>query len=245
MPQSFLEVARELIDSPEAKAAYADDPDGFLAARGLEGLAPDELEAATGFVADALPAPVARQLGASFSSEPVPGGGRPPSSDALAQLASTTAVEEAVREAEPGTVDLAAVLDPGGELGVPDPVDVGAVVPRAAGSDGDAAGAGADVEGTARTDDGAPHAVDDSAAELEGDVDDDIGGIEDADIQDIEEEEGHERLETDELALDDPLPGADDLDPGLTDAIGTLPGDPLGPGGALGDPPDDPLGDLD
>lgn len=237
MTQSFLDVARELIDSPEAKAAYADDPDGFLVARGLEGLSPDELEAATGFVADALPAPQARQLGLSFSSEPNPGGGRPPSSDALAQLASTSAVEEAVREAEPGTVDLAAVLDPGGELGVPDPVDVGAVVPRAVASDADAAGAGEDVQGTARADEGA-----------RDDVDDDVPDREDADIeddiQDIEVEEGHERLDADELALDDPLPEADDLEPGLTDAIGTLPGAPLGPGGALGDPPDDPLDDL-
>ncbi|HEX6312684.1 MAG TPA: hypothetical protein VF152_13800 [Acidimicrobiia bacterium] len=111
MAQSFLEVARELIDSPEAKTRFASDPPGFLAARGFDGFSPEELEEAVGFVADAVPAPVARQL-----AEPAAPGAPEPA--ALARMASAGVAEEAVRDAEPGTIDLAAVVDPGGELEV-------------------------------------------------------------------------------------------------------------------------------
>ena len=130
MAQSFLEVARELIDSPAAKTDYAEDPDGFLTARGLEGFTAADLEGAVGFVAEAVPAPLARQLtAASPDAAPDPA--------ALAQLAAVTAVEEEVREAEPGTVELAAVIDPGGELGVPDSVDLTTLTPVPEGEEGE------------------------------------------------------------------------------------------------------------
>ncbi|MGH9032818.1 MAG: hypothetical protein ACRDY4_05440 [Acidimicrobiia bacterium] len=122
MAQPFLDVARELIDSPEAKADYAENPDGFLAARGLEGLSAADLEVAVGFVADAVPAPLARQLSpSSLPSAPEPA--------ALARLAATTEVEAEVREAEPGTLGLGAVIDPGGELDLPDSVDFTTLAP--------------------------------------------------------------------------------------------------------------------
>jgi len=130
--QSFLEVARELIDSPEAKTEYAEDPDGFLAARDLEGLTAADLEVAVGFVAEAVPVPTARQLAAASPDAA-------PDAAALAQLAAATAVEEEVREAEPGSLGLAAVVDPGGELGIPDSADAAIFAPPA--DDADAAGA--------------------------------------------------------------------------------------------------------
>jgi hypothetical protein len=108
---SILEVARELIDSPDAKAAYADDPDAFLAARGLDTLTADELEDAVGFVAESMPAPVARQLAAP--ADPVA------DSVPLARVAAATSMEAAVVEAEPGTVDLTALVDPSGQLDLP------------------------------------------------------------------------------------------------------------------------------
>lgn len=123
MPHSILDVARELIDSPEAKTAYADDPDGFIAARGLDGLSNTDLQEAVGLVADAMPAPVARQLVAP------PG----PVADSLplARVAAATSMDVAVIEAEPGTVDVTALVDPSGQLDLP--TDVGsadaAVVP--------------------------------------------------------------------------------------------------------------------
>lgn len=111
MAQSILEVARELIDSPDAKAAYADDPTGFMAERGLDGLSNAEFEEAVDFVADAMPAPVARQLVAP------PG----PVTDSLplARVVAATSMEVAVLEAEPGTVDLTALADPSGQLDLP------------------------------------------------------------------------------------------------------------------------------
>jgi len=133
LAQSFLAVARELIDSPGAKAAFGEDPDGFLAARGLEGFSAAELDDAVGFVADAVPAPAARQLAAASPDAALDPAG-------LARLASVTEVEEEVREAEPGTVEIAAVLNPGGELGVPDSVDMTTLVPTPEGEEETEAG---------------------------------------------------------------------------------------------------------
>jgi hypothetical protein len=61
--ESLLEVAQGLLVDADAKAAYLADPDGFLAARGLEGLSAEDLADATGHVADTLPAEVAARLG--------------------------------------------------------------------------------------------------------------------------------------------------------------------------------------
>lgn len=126
MAHSILDVARELIDSPETKTAYADDPDGFIAARGLDGLSNADLQEAVGFVADAMPAPVARQLAAP------PG----PVTDSLplARVAAATSMDVAVIEAEPGTVDLMALADPSGQLDLPTdvgPADASVVPPEA------------------------------------------------------------------------------------------------------------------
>src|SRR5680860_441458 len=175
--QSFLEVARELIDSPAAKTDYADDPDGFLAARGLDGFAAADLEVAVGFVAEAVPAPVARQLALDAPETA-------PDPAALARLAAVTEVEAEVREAEPGTVELAAVIDPGGELGIPDSVDLTTLTPTSDGeeeeeeagaeaSNGEQADvSGAELPETAETDVADPDLVNatdtDDAAEDDG-----------------------------------------------------------------------------
>jgi len=109
--QSILEVARELIESPEAKAAYGEDPDGFMAARGLDALTAAELGDAVGFVAEAMPAPVARQLVTPTDSaaDQLP----------LVRVAAATVMEAGVATAEPGTVDLTALVDPSGQLDLP------------------------------------------------------------------------------------------------------------------------------
>ena len=111
MAQSILEIARELIESPEAKAAYGEDPDGFMAARGLDALSADELDDAVGLVAEAMPAPVARQLvtPADPVADQLP----------LARVAAATVMEAGVATAEPGTVDLSALVDPSGQLDLP------------------------------------------------------------------------------------------------------------------------------
>lgn len=156
MAHSILDVARELIDSPEAKADYADDPAGFMAARGLDDLADAEIEEAVGFVAEAMPAPVARQLAAppGSATDSLP----------LARVAAATATEVAVVEAAPATVDLAALADPSGQLDLPtdlgaadaeaeveeivtDPVDEAARTEDTEAGDGDfGTGAGDDAE---------------------------------------------------------------------------------------------------
>src|SRR5262245_26208949 len=85
---TFLDMARELMHDTAAKAAFDADPEGFLAARGHDGLSPDDLTDAVGFVADTLPPETARAL-----TDPEADG------DALARLAQ---VEPVVDEpAEP------------------------------------------------------------------------------------------------------------------------------------------------
>jgi hypothetical protein len=61
-PGSILEAARGLVGDPEAKAAFAEDPEGFLTARGLDDFSGPELAEAMIHVADALPADEAAQL---------------------------------------------------------------------------------------------------------------------------------------------------------------------------------------
>jgi len=52
---SFLGVARDLMLDADAKAAFGADPDGYLAARGFDGLSPADVTDAVGFVAETLP----------------------------------------------------------------------------------------------------------------------------------------------------------------------------------------------
>lgn len=61
-PTSILEATRGLIDDPSAKAEFVEDPEGFLASRGLDAFSGPELAEALTHVADALPAAEAAQL---------------------------------------------------------------------------------------------------------------------------------------------------------------------------------------
>jgi len=61
--ESFLDVARLLLEDGDAKAAFANDPGAFLAARGFDALSADDLADAAGFVTEALPPGVAARLG--------------------------------------------------------------------------------------------------------------------------------------------------------------------------------------
>jgi hypothetical protein len=106
MPSSFLDVARELLTSAEAKAAYAADPGGFIAARGLDALTPADFEDALEHVADAVPPPVAAAL--------APGEGGVPAASPLASLASAPLVYDLEPDAGVG-------LDPGAPAGVGPP----------------------------------------------------------------------------------------------------------------------------
>jgi hypothetical protein len=59
---TFLDMAQELMQDAAAKAAFDADPTGFLAARGFDGLSPDDLTDAVGFVAETLPPETAQAL---------------------------------------------------------------------------------------------------------------------------------------------------------------------------------------
>jgi hypothetical protein len=59
---SLLQLTRALATDDETKAAYREDPDTFLAARGHGDLDPQDLATALEHVADALPAPLAAAL---------------------------------------------------------------------------------------------------------------------------------------------------------------------------------------
>ncbi|HEY8217807.1 MAG TPA: hypothetical protein VIH82_11780 [Acidimicrobiia bacterium] len=59
---TFLEMAHDLMHDGDAKAAFDQDPEGFLAARGFDGLSPDDLTEAVGFVAETLPPETAHAL---------------------------------------------------------------------------------------------------------------------------------------------------------------------------------------
>ena len=100
-----------------------------------------DLEVAVGLVAEAVPAPVARQLAPSSLSSPAP------EPEALARLAATTEVEAEVRDAEPGTLGLDAVIDPGGELDLPDSVDLTTLAPAPLEEEEEEAPEGAGAEG--------------------------------------------------------------------------------------------------
>lgn len=186
MAHSILEVARELIDDADAKAAYADDPDGFLAARGLDTLTAGELEEAVGFVAESMPAPVARQLVAP----PDPVGDSLP----LARVAAATTMEAAVVEAEPGMVDLTALVDPSGQLDLPTDgiADVTAIEAAVAGE------AEEPEEAMSEDDEDAPPPTDADPAAADGD---DIGFGTGAPDQSRESDESDEEVETDDAAV--------------------------------------------
>jgi hypothetical protein len=234
--QSFLDVARELIDSPEAKTTFADDPQAFLAAHGLVDLSAAELQEAIGYVAEALPAPVARQL-----AEPPPPTAPEPA--ALAKLAATTTVEEAIREAEPGTVDFTAVLDPAGAADLPPQVQVTTVDATAATEAGpeeeraaSEAGEGLDPAAPLPGLDPVETALEETEPESDAASLDEIG-----DESDGEPGNGLENR-TDDLLSD---PFVDELPLPLDDPIEGSSSDTAAPAGPVDTPPDDlPLDDL-
>jgi hypothetical protein len=219
VPQSFLEVARELIDSPEAKSAFAEDPDGFLAAHGLDELSTVEFEDAVGFVADVVPVPVARQV-----AEPSPDAAPEPA--ALARLAATSVAEDAARESEPGTIDFAAVVDPGGELDVPQAVDLTALTPSAAADEPDGEANESAVV--------AEEAVSDAPA-----LGDDVEDAEEPPLPDEDpaDTDGDEAAETEPT----PDPFVDPLEPEVADAgLGDVPiGDAVPAAPVVEPPPED------
>jgi hypothetical protein len=100
-PTSFLDLARDLRTDATAKAAFAEDPDTFLAARGFAALSPEDLTDAVGFVADTLPAPVAAGLAESDATG----------------IEALTPLAELDLPAEPAGESLDDLLtDPGGDL---------------------------------------------------------------------------------------------------------------------------------
>ena len=62
MTTSLLDLAEDLATDPSTKAAFARDPDGFLAERGLDELTAEDLGTALEHVADSLPPDLATQL---------------------------------------------------------------------------------------------------------------------------------------------------------------------------------------
>lgn len=102
---TFLGMAQELMLDADAKAAFEADPDGFLAARGFEGLSPEDVTDAVGYVAETLPPGPAEAL----TGPDAPG-------DALTRLAQvepSTVIDSAETPPEPV---LLLETDPSGEL---------------------------------------------------------------------------------------------------------------------------------
>lgn len=78
MGKSLLEVLREVAVDPAEQAALEEiGATRYLARYGFDNVDPEDLREAVSLVADTLPPDVAQAL--PFSSEPVPGGGRPSS----------------------------------------------------------------------------------------------------------------------------------------------------------------------
>jgi len=163
---TFLDLAQDLMVDAGAKAAFDADPDGFLAARGFDGLSPADVGDAVGFVADTLPADAARQL-----TDPDAGG------EGLVRLARLEPIDVAT-EAEPALPE----HDPSGELDLGDDGD--------ASDDGDGS-AGLDPPGQ-----GDPMAADLGDDDLDPDpvavhhLADDDGGIDRLDESESEPEPG-------------------------------------------------------
>jgi hypothetical protein len=105
---SFLDMAQDLMQDAEAKAAFDADPDGFLGARGFDGLSPDDLSEAVGFVAETLPADAAVTL--SDANGPADGLAR------LAELSPDDPESILVDAESPELLE----QDPSGELDLPD-----------------------------------------------------------------------------------------------------------------------------
>jgi hypothetical protein len=95
MTQTFLGMAQDLMLDPDAKAAFEADPDGFLVARGFEGLSPDDVADGVAFVAETLPPGPAQALS-----------GPDAEGDALGRLA----------QVDPGEVAADEPLDAGPDL---------------------------------------------------------------------------------------------------------------------------------
>jgi len=123
-PQSILDVARELVGSPAAKSAYTDDPDAFLAERGLGDLSAADLDETVSHIADAMPPEVARRLASVDESTPGPAGPEYPGAwSRLASVPETALAVSATADVVPGD-DLVPGLDPGAGLDVDLPLDV-------------------------------------------------------------------------------------------------------------------------
>lgn len=229
MAHSILDVARELIDSPAAKAAYADDPAGFMATRGLDHLSDAEIEEALGFVAEAMPAPVARQLVAP------PG----PVTDSLplARVAAATA-EVAVIEAERGTVDLADLVDPSGRLDLSTDIggaDADEPAPRDAATDVET-----EVEEEAVTDLADDAMLSDGATET-GDAEFGTGAGDDGAQPRLIPHEGDE---PDDTGLDDGVHATLEPPRDLDDDAESPPLDVVDASGDVAEPPDDDFDDV-
>jgi hypothetical protein len=223
---SILDVARELIDSPAAKAAYADDPAGFMAARGLDGLSNAEIQEAVGFVAEAVPASVARQLVAP------PG----PASDSLplARVAAATATEAAVIEAEAGTVDLVALADPSGQLDLPTDLRAAGVEEEEEVEEAEPANAPdlADEELP-------PEATESHEADAEGEF-----GTGAADGPEQTRLILHEGDEPDDTGLDDGALATPEPSPDVGDGAESTANDVVDASGEVDEPPDDDFDDV-
>jgi len=88
--QTFLGMAQDLMLDPDAKAAFEADPDGFLVARGFDGLSPDDVADGVAFVAETLPPGPAQALT-----------GPEADGDVLARLAQIDPVEVADADPQP------------------------------------------------------------------------------------------------------------------------------------------------
>ncbi len=170
LPASLLEVAEDLAGDEAAKAAFNEDPDGYLAAHGLDAFSAGDLATALEHVADALPPETAVHL-------PPPD----PGAEAADLLGEVARLQPEATDLAFGEGDVDDDLDPDAE-GDAD-VDSGAMVgPPDDGGDGpDDAGDTGEAFGTAVEEQWADDGDDDGEGEGDDEVDLDFGAGADAD----------------------------------------------------------------
>jgi len=118
MSTPMLDVARELLTDEAAKSAFEDDPEGFLADRGLADWAPGELAEALGYVTEVLPPDTAAELPTADAlldgDADAPGSLAQLSDLAPEAVAPVGADTAALDGLEPGEIDYGAGAGPDG-----------------------------------------------------------------------------------------------------------------------------------
>lgn len=209
---TMLEVIGDLATDPSARAALAEDPDGFLAQRGLEGLDARDLVDAVDHAAEALPPGVAVHLTGAHAPDPdlADGEGGEGVLQVLTHVAEAPVDPDALHDGDLGFGEGAAEAD---DHAFGRDLDPGGDQPPAAAADADG------------TDEEQDEPEDLDADELGFDLEPDDGATEEEQPDLGEAEEPDTESEEDPSHWSDHHQDHGSVDPGdLGDHLGDLPG---------------------